>query len=403
MSFLSYPTTDEQKELLATTGELADTFAKRALEYDWIGHFPRENFTDLYKAGYLTLSIPRAAGGRGASIEDLVHAQYRLAQGDASTALVAGMHLMHIARLVEGYSELPAVITQLCHDVIEHGAMINSAVSEPATGSPSRGGRSQTTALRQPDGSWRINGRKTYTTGSHALSYFIVGCSIEDQAGADSGLDALKADRGNFLVSHHADGVSIEDTWHTVGMRESGSNDLVLDNVSVSPEAYLDAQLPISPKIQNRQGVWGLLVAAIYLGIAHAARNEAIRFARTRRPNSLKQSIASVPHIQDKIGKIEALLFESQAALFSLAEQYSNEQGSIDIALVGATKYLATNNALTIIDLAMRVVGAASLSLSSPLQRYYRDIRAGLHNPPMDDAALAALAKRVLEASEDPT
>ena len=71
MSFLSYPTTDEQKALLAITGELADTFAKRALEYDWIGHFPRENFTDLYKAGYLTLSIPRAAGGRGASIEDL--------------------------------------------------------------------------------------------------------------------------------------------------------------------------------------------------------------------------------------------------------------------------------------------------------------------------------------------
>ena len=186
-------------------------------------------------------------------------------------------------------------------------------------------------------------------------------------------------------------------------MRESGSNDLVLDNVSVSLEAYLDAQLPISPEIQNRQGVWGLLVAAIYLGIAHAARNEAIRFARTRRPNSLKQSIASVPHIQDKIGKIEALLFESQAALFSLAEQYSNEQESIDIALVGATKYLATNNAVAIIDLSMRVVGAASLSLASPLQRYYRDIRAGLHNPPMDDAALAALAKKSSEAPEDPT
>jgi alkylation response protein AidB-like acyl-CoA dehydrogenase len=403
MSFLSYPTTDEQKELLTSTGELADTFAKRALEYDWIGHFPRENFTDLHKAGYLALSIPSASGGRGASIEDLVHAQYRLAQGDASTALVASMHLMHIARLVEGRSELPAVITQLCRDVIEHGAMINSAVSEPATGSPSRGGRSQTTAQRQPDGSWRINGRKTYTTGSHALSYFIVGCSIDDQAGTDSGLEALTADRGNFLVAHNTNGVSIEDTWNTVGMRESGSNDLVLDNVSIGSEAYLDAQLPLSPEIINRQGVWGLLVAAVYLGIAHAARNEAIRFARTRRPNSLKQSIASLPHIQDKIGKIEALLFASQAALFGLAERYSDPQESVDVALVGATKYLATNNAVTIIDLAMRVVGAASLSLSSPLQRYYRDIRAGLHNPPMDDAALAALAKRVLEAPEDPT
>jgi alkylation response protein AidB-like acyl-CoA dehydrogenase len=342
-------------------------------------------------------------GGQEASIEDLVHAQYRLAQGDASTALVTGMHLIHTARLVDGYSEHPAVVRQLCRDVVEHGAMINSAVSEPATGSPSRGGRPQTTAQRQSDGSWYITGRKTFTTGSHALKYFIVGCSIVDEAGIDSGLDALNSERGNFLVSHHADGVSIEDTWNTVSMRESGSNDLVLEKVHVGPEAYLDLQVPLSPAIQKRQGALGLIVAAVYLGIAHAARNEAIRFARTRRPNSLKQSIASVPHIQDKIGKIEALLFESQAALFGLAEQYSHTRENVDSALVGATKYIATNNALTIIDLSMRVVGAASLSLSSPLQRYYRDIRAGLHNPPMDDAALSALAKRVLEDPEDPT
>lgn len=399
MSFLSYPTTEEQRTLLTTTGELADTFALRASEYDWIGHFPLENFKDLHTTGYLTLSIPRSLGGREASIEDLVHAQYRLAQGDASTALVTSMHLIHIARLVDGYSEHPAIIKHLCRDVIENGAMINSAVSEPATGSPSRGGRPQTTARRQADGSWRITGRKTFTTGSHALSYFVVGCSIVDEAGTAAGLDTLNAERGNFLVSHHAAGVSIEDTWNTVGMRESGSNDLILEDVHVDADAYLDAQLPVSPALQIRQGALGLIIAAVYLGIAHAARDETIRFARTRRPNSLKQSIASVPHIQDKIGKIEALLFESQAALFGLAEHYSQDKESVDIALVGAAKYLATNNAVTIIDLAMRAVGAASLALSSPLQRYYRDIRAGLHNPPMDDVALTALAKRVLEES----
>ncbi|MEH7747496.1 acyl-CoA dehydrogenase, partial [Neobacillus drentensis] len=44
-------------------------------------------------------------------------------------------------------------------------------------------------------------------------------------------------------------------------------------------------------------------------------------------------------------------------------------------------------------DLAMRIVGAKSLSLNNPLQRYYRDVRAGLHNPPMDDMTLQLLAK----------
>lgn len=403
MSFLSYPATDEQKQLLATTGELANIFAQRALEHNWEGSFPIANFKDLHQAGYLALSIPRSLGGRGASVADLVHAQYRLAQGDASTALVASMHLMHIGRLVEGRSEHPEFIIQLCRDIVENGAMINSAVSEPATGSPSRGGRPQTTASRQADGSWRITGRKSFITGSHALSYFIVGCSLVDEAGEHSAFPALTAERGNFLIPSRTEGVSIEDTWNSASMRSSGSNDLIFDNVHLGNEAYLDIQVPVIPSLQLRQGVWGLILAAVYLGIAQAARDEAIRFSRSRRPNSLKQqSIATVPHIQDKIGKIEVLLLESKAALFGLAEHYTEDIDSVDAALVGGVKYLAVNNAIEIIDLAMRTVGVTSLALSSPMQRYYRDIRAGLHNPPMDDIALSALAKRALDAPEEP-
>ncbi|WP_246035557.1 acyl-CoA dehydrogenase [Dictyobacter kobayashii] len=242
------------------------------------------------------------------------------------------MHLMHSGRLVEGRQELPPVIKKLCQDIVEHGAMINSAVSEPATGSPSRGGRPQTTARRQPDGSWRISGRKTFTTGSHALSYFIVGCSIEDAGGVEAGLPPLKSERGNFLVPKSAEGVRIEDTWNTVGMRETGSNDLILEDVHLGSEAYLDEQVPVIPSIQTKQGVWGLVLAAVYLGIAQAARDEAVRFARTRRPNSLKQSIATVPHIQDKIGKIEVLLLESKASLFGLAEHYTENSDNVESA-----------------------------------------------------------------------
>lgn len=400
MGFFSYPVTDEQKELLTITGTLADLFGERAAQYDWEGRFPLENFTDLHHAGHLTLTIPRELGGRGASMLDLVHSLYRLAQGDASTALVTTMHLMHIGRLVEGRREYPAVVRRICQDVVEHGAMINSAVSEPATGSPSRGGLPQTTARRQSDGSWRITGRKSFTTGSYALSYFIVGCSIEDEATEAAGLPALPAaERGNFLVHKAMAGVRIEDTWNMVGMRGTGSNDLVLEDVHIPADYYLDQEVPAEPSIQLRQGIWGLLIAAVYLGIAQGARNEALRFARQRRPNSLKQqSIASVPHIQDKVGRMEIELLESKSLLFGLAEQYCDDPDSVSAAVVGAAKFSATNHAVEIVDIAMRIAGAASLALTSPLQRYYRDVRAGLHNPPMDDAALAALAKKVLES-----
>jgi len=62
---------------------------------------------------------------------------------------------------------------------------------------------------------------------------------------------------------------------------------------------------------------------------------------------------------------------------------------------------LAVNAALRIADRAMRVAGIAGLTRTLPLERYYRDIRAGTSNPPMEDAALAALARAALNESEE--
>ncbi len=401
MSFLAYPATAYQKKLVALAAELADTFATRAAADEWEGHFHLENFADLRRAGYLTLTVPRELGGQGASLLDVTLAQQRLAQGDASTALVASMHLTHVARLAEGRTEYSELFKRVCRAIVEEGAMLNSAVSEPATGSPSRGGRPTTTARRQPDGSWRITGRKTFTTGSYALSYFIVGCSVEDEAKGAANLKPLKGDRGNFVVPRDSAGLRIEDTWHTMSMRGTASNDLLLDDVHVGPEAYVEEQIPLLPAVKDRLGAWALSTVAVYMGIAEAARSEALRFARQRRPNSLNQPISSVPHIQEKAAKMELALLQSRAMLFDVAERFSTDPDSVPASMYGAVKYLVTNHALEVVDLAMRMVGAASLSLSSPLQRYYRDVRAGLHNPPMDDATITLLGKQALEVAEE--
>jgi len=62
-----------------------------------------------------------------------------------------------------------------------------------------------------------------------------------------------------------------------------------------------------------------------------------------------------------------------------------------------ASKVVVMNQCLEVVDLAMRIVGAKSLEMERPLQRYYRDIRAGLHNPPMEDMAYSNIAKSVLD------
>jgi alkylation response protein AidB-like acyl-CoA dehydrogenase len=180
-------------------------------------------------------------------------------------------------------------------------------------------------------------------------------------------------------------------------MRESGSHDLILEEVHVGPEAYIEAQVPADTIGQTRQTAWSFLTVAVYLGIAQAARDFAVHFAKNRRPNSLAHSIANLPHIQDKVAKMDLALLQSKAVLYSVAEQYSTDSTSVQLAQFGAAKYLVTNHAATITDLAMRLVGGASLSLSLPLQRYYRDVRAGFNHPPQDDAAITMLAKQALD------
>lgn len=404
MSFPAYPQTDRQKQIVTIAQEHAEVFARRAAEHDWASEFPFENYSDLQKSGYLALTVPREYGGWGADVLEVTLAQYYLGQGCASTSLVMAMHLTHVARMNEGLKEHDAhneVFERICRAVVEDGAVLNTAVSEPATGSPSRGGRPSTTARRQPDGSWLISGRKTYTTGSSVLKLIPVGCSIVDEANGQ--LPPLTADRGSFLVYGGAPGVHIEQTWNSLAMRLSGSNDLILEDVHVEPWAYMDASMPIKPgtlEEQQRHAAWGLPIAALYLGIAQAARNEAIQFAQRRRPNSLEGSIASVPHIQEKVAHMELALLQGNAVLFGLAGQCITDPTSIPVSQFAAAKYLATNLAIEITDLAMRVVGGASLAVSGSMQRHYRDIRAGLHHPPMDDVTLGMLAKDVLEIKE---
>ncbi len=395
MAFPAYPTTDRQKKLVAIASELATTFAKRANENDWAGRFPVENYKDLQESGYLTLTVPRDFGGWGANLLEVTLAQQQLAQGDGATALVMSMHLINIARLAENVMGHNEFFERLCRAVVNDGAVINTAASEPATGSPSRGGKPTTTARRQEDGSWIVTGRKTFTTGSPILSFFIVSCSIEDT----TNLPPPGTERGSFLIPRTAQGVQVKETWNSLGMRGSGSNDLLLDNVHVDADAHVDTQVLTNPAIQTRLAAWTFPTTAVYLGIATAARNEAIAFARKRKPTSLDKPIASVPHIQEKTARMELALLQSRAVLYGMAAQFSEDPDSIPASQFAAAKYLVSNYAIEIVDIAMRLVGAASLSMDMPLQRYYRDVRAGLQHPPIDDAAIAAVGKQALEGN----
>lgn len=384
--FPQYPRTERQAEFMNLADALAVRAAARAATHDRENTFPFDTFRDLQEAGYLALTVPEEFGGRGANVLEIALAQERLARGDGSVALAATMHLGQVGMLAQTRAWPPAIFERLCREIVTEGALINSAASEPDLGSPSRGGLPSTTATRTATG-WRLNGRKSWTSLAPALRYFTVMAAVHDTDKTPY--------RANFLLPAGTPGVEIVETWDNLSMRATASHDLVLTDVELPAEALLPesgARIPSDPR------VWGIVTGAVYTGIAFAARDFAVNYARERRPNSLPGPIAELQTVQHRVAEIELLLLQARAVLYNAAEDWlahPDQQDKLAWQLAAA-KYLATNNAIKVTDLALRVVGSVGLTRALPLERYFRDVRAGLGNPPMDDVALTTIGRAAL-------
>jgi alkylation response protein AidB-like acyl-CoA dehydrogenase len=368
-------------ELLSQT---AAPFAERSQKHDENVTFPFENFKDLQTIGYPALTIPKKYGGGGISLDELLTYQQIIGKADGSTALSIGWHMGLMMYLGENEIWKEEIYAAVAKDVIENGALLNNAATEPATGSPTRGGRPETIAKQTKNG-WVINGRKTFTTMAPILQYFAVSASIDGTE-----------DVGSFLVKRDRPGVKVKETWDSIAMRGSGSHDLVLESVQVEKNDLVEV---LSSKKRNPAG-WLLHIPACYLGIAQAGQKEAVEFAMSYSPNSISGTISELPNVKQKMGDIELLLMESSHFLHSVARKWdesSEETRKIMGPELGAVKLSVTNKAVEAVDLAMRIVGARSLSEKTPLQRYYRDVRAGLHNPPMDDMTIMQLADQSMK------
>ena len=102
--------------------------------------------------------------------------------------------------------------------------------------------------------------------------------------------------------------------------------------------------------------------------------------------------------MQALLGEIELELTKARYTLYGVANLYTTSSSKSELANeVNVAKHVVTNAAIAVVDKAMRVVGAKSLQRNNPLQRYYRDVRAGLHNPPMDDITIKKLAESALQ------
>ncbi len=387
-----YPQTERQRKLLDLAIPLAERFAERAGSHDRDGTFPHENFADLRDAGLLALTVPEEYGGFGAHELEYAMVLECIAWGDASTALVLGMHLSNVGQLVEG-KLWPERLLALCREIVAQGALINAAQAEPDLGSPAHGGLPKTLAQRDDDSGWRISGRKIYTTGAPGLRYFLLLATVEEPDQPPR--------LGTFLVPHDAPGVRIDETWDGLSLRASGSHDLVLEDARVPSDALLDVRPVGTSDPRGALGLpWGgITLSAVYTGVAAAARDVAAHFAATRVPTALGKPVGELPTTRLKLGEIESLLLVSHRLLYGLAADWVQlpEMRPALRAQTPLVKSTATNNAVRVTDLALRIVGGAGLQRTMRLEQLFRDVRAGLINAPLDDIVLQNAGKAAVE------
>jgi alkylation response protein AidB-like acyl-CoA dehydrogenase len=363
---------------------LAAELAARADAADRAGALPAEDVAALRDAGYLALAVPVEFGGRGASLLTCVAAQMELAQGSASTALVAAMQHQVIGHQRETRGWRPEAYEQIMHEAVA-GGLLNHLGSEPQMGSPSRGGLPATTAEPTPDGQQLIiNGHKTWCSGGRHLTHLLVRARLGDEAGV-------------VLVRQELAGVpGLEwlETWQgALGLRASDSHDAIFRNVLAPRAALIEVG-----DAKAAPNVWfATLLAAVYLGAALAARDAVIRYALERTPSALGRPIATLPSIQRQIGEIDVALSAARALLLEVAGQWTGtgERGAF-MARVAAAKVAVTTAAHEATAKALQVAGGAGITRALPLERLFRDVRPAAMQPPAGDTAYEMVGRAAL-------
>lgn len=390
-------------DALAAAERLAPIFADRAAAHDRAGSFPLANFDEIRASRLPAFNVPVAFGGCGATLLDSVRLLEILAKGDGSTALGFAMHVQSIGNISEARNWRGDVLEHVYTAAADKGALINSVASEPELGSPSRGGKPKTTATPQrgEDGSvraWRIDGHKNYASLSPTLDFMIIPALLLD--GSD--------ETARFLVEPAqlpAGTLEIVETWDALGMRATGSHDVVLRGVEVDDRFLLSRGAEGAAARITHLNAWFMLcVSAVYLGVAVGGLNVAAHYALNRVPSGLGKPIGEVDAIKRQLGQAEFLLEQARICVHHVAALHDRMvAGDSAVSaeevspLVAVAKVTATNNAIAAMEHCMRVVGGQAMSRAFPLERHFRDVRGGLNHPINDEAAYLMFGKRALD------
>ena len=376
---------EREQRFIDLAAGLADDFAPRAAQHDEDASFPFENYARMKETGYTVLIMPEKLGGLGATLLERIKAQERLAQGCGATALAINMHFNTMGLLIDLHRKFRAPnVEEKLRRIASERLICAGSGSEPDNAVINL--RPRTTA-RRTDGGWIVNGRKIFGTQSIAADLFFFEAAWED---APQGTTILTC----FIEPRETPGFAFKDDWNVMGMRSTASRSSEFKDAFV-PESAIVLQRPVSRsgRITKVFAKAPFTIGAPYVGIAVAARNFTVEFMRDRQRFPLKHPMSHLPSVYNKVGEMDMLIEGARAVMWKAAAEVARDDPRSWSRKAVAARMIAIENSVKVVDLALRAVGGSSYFKRLPLERLFRDVRAGLDHPFDSDESLEFLGK----------
>jgi alkylation response protein AidB-like acyl-CoA dehydrogenase len=352
-------------ELVAAATKVArDTAAVRAAEVDSSARFPKETIDGLAAAGLLGLTISRELGSKAEGPRTFAAAVEEVAQACSSSAMVYVMHVSAVQAIAA--SSTLAERDDVLRDVAKGKHLTTLALSE-------RGSRSQFWApvsKLEPNGrGWVTNATKSWVTSAgHADS--MVASAQRD--GAESPLESTL-----YLARKGASGVRVAGRFDGLGLRGNDSAPVTIEKLSVKP-ADLITEPGGGPKIILEVILpwFALGTAAMANGICRAAVSATAQHLMSASFEHTGQALRDVPVLRARLARMSARTEQSRALLGYTLGEVEKPSETTPLYVLQA-RLAAIEAAVDVTDLAMKACGGAAFSKHLPLERLFRDARAG--------------------------
>jgi alkylation response protein AidB-like acyl-CoA dehydrogenase len=360
----------------ALSDQIIERCGERAAEYDRENRFFFEDFEELKQAGYLKIALPVEFGGAGMNLAQVGQQQRRLAYRAPATALATNMHLYWTGIAADLYR----AGDRSCQWILEEAAQGEVFAAGHGESGNDVPGLLSTAKAERVDGGYRFWGHKMFGSLTPVWTRFgIHAMDLDDPTGPKV---------VHAFLTRGTPGYRIVETWDTLGMRATRSDDTILEGAFV-PDRYV-ARV-VAPGGAGIDGfVGGLFVwveptfANIYIGIAERARDLAIAGIKKRTSIGLGgRSMAYHPMIQHSVAEMVIEIEAMRAYVDRVSDEWDAgvDHGLEWSAKLVGVKYRCVEGAKRVVDLAMDVSGGAGMFKRNELERLYRDVRAGGFHP----------------------